>query len=82
MCSALSRPYGGGVDEAHLAGFRAGADTLRAFDVIELGDVTGQALLHLQCKGNHRAGLSESVSLDVAASTVGAFWLLDHRRAR
>jgi ubiquinone/menaquinone biosynthesis C-methylase UbiE len=32
-----------------LAGFRAGADTLRPFEVIELSDVAGQTLLHLQC---------------------------------
>ncbi|RKN05366.1 class I SAM-dependent methyltransferase [Streptomyces radicis] len=32
-----------------LAGFRAGADTLRPFEIDELGDVTGRSLLHLQC---------------------------------
>ncbi|MFF5477288.1 class I SAM-dependent methyltransferase [Streptomyces sp. NPDC012935] len=32
-----------------LAGFRAGADTLRDFERAEVGDVTGRTLLHLQC---------------------------------
>ena len=32
-----------------LKGFRAGASTLRTFEVAELGDVTGATLLHLQC---------------------------------
>ncbi|MEO3752547.1 methyltransferase domain-containing protein [Streptomyces sp. B6B3] len=32
-----------------LSGFRAGGDTLRAFELAELGDVTGLRLLHLQC---------------------------------
>lgn len=32
-----------------LPGFRAGASTLRAFELEELGDVSGRRLLHLQC---------------------------------
>ncbi|NUQ95475.1 MAG: class I SAM-dependent methyltransferase [Streptomyces sp.] len=32
-----------------LPGFRAGASTLRAFEVDEVGDVSGKRLLHLQC---------------------------------
>ncbi len=32
-----------------LPGFRAGASTLRAFELDEVGDVTGKRLLHLQC---------------------------------
>ena len=32
-----------------LAGFRAGADTLRPFELGEVGDVTGRRLVHLQC---------------------------------
>jgi SAM-dependent methyltransferase len=32
-----------------LAGFRAGASSLRPFEVAEAGDVTGKSLLHLQC---------------------------------
>jgi len=32
-----------------LAGFRAGADTLRPFELAEVGDVTGRRLVHLQC---------------------------------
>ncbi len=32
-----------------LAGFRAGASTLRPFEVAEVGDVAGLSLLHLQC---------------------------------
>ncbi|MDI5971643.1 class I SAM-dependent methyltransferase [Streptomyces sp. SL13] len=32
-----------------LAGFRAGASTLRPFEPAELGDVAGRSLLHLQC---------------------------------
>ncbi|RKT56167.1 class I SAM-dependent methyltransferase [Saccharothrix australiensis] len=32
-----------------LPGFRAGRSTLRAFEVAEVGDVTGKSLLHLQC---------------------------------
>ncbi|WP_033431560.1 class I SAM-dependent methyltransferase [Saccharothrix syringae] len=32
-----------------LAGFRAGACTLRPFEPAEVGDVTGRTLLHLQC---------------------------------
>jgi SAM-dependent methyltransferase len=32
-----------------LRGFRAGAETLRPFEPAEVGDVTGQRLLHLQC---------------------------------
>jgi SAM-dependent methyltransferase len=32
-----------------LAGFRAGASSLRPFEVAEAGDVTGTSLLHLQC---------------------------------
>lgn len=32
-----------------LPGFRAGACTLRPFEISEVGDVTGRRLLHLQC---------------------------------
>jgi SAM-dependent methyltransferase len=32
-----------------LSGFRAGASTLRAFELDEVGDVSGRRLLHLQC---------------------------------
>jgi SAM-dependent methyltransferase len=32
-----------------LAGFRAGADTLRDFEIAEMGDVAGKRLLHTQC---------------------------------
>jgi SAM-dependent methyltransferase len=32
-----------------LAGFRAGASSLRSFEPGEVGDVSGRALLHLQC---------------------------------
>ncbi|MFC5186406.1 class I SAM-dependent methyltransferase [Actinomadura harenae] len=32
-----------------LAGFRAGADTLRDFEIAEVGDVSGRTLAHLQC---------------------------------
>jgi SAM-dependent methyltransferase len=32
-----------------LAGFRAGRETLRAFEVAEAGDVRGKRLVHLQC---------------------------------
>ncbi|GAA2518078.1 hypothetical protein GCM10010276_79620 [Streptomyces longisporus] len=32
-----------------LDGFRAGKDPLRAFELAEVGDVTGKSLLHLQC---------------------------------
>jgi SAM-dependent methyltransferase len=32
-----------------LDGFRAGASSLRPFEVAEVGDVTGRRLLHLQC---------------------------------
>lgn len=32
-----------------LPGFRAGACTLRPFELDELGDVAGRRLLHLQC---------------------------------
>ncbi len=32
-----------------LAGFRAGADTLRPFEAAEAGDVAGRRLVHLQC---------------------------------
>jgi SAM-dependent methyltransferase len=32
-----------------LAGFRAGADTLRPFEPAEAGDVAGKRLVHLQC---------------------------------
>lgn len=32
-----------------LAGFRAGADSLRPFEAAEAGDVTGKRLVHLQC---------------------------------
>ena len=32
-----------------LAGFRAGRDDIRPFELVELGDVTGFELVHLQC---------------------------------
>ena len=32
-----------------LAGFKAGKDRLRSIELSELGDVSGQTLLHLQC---------------------------------
>jgi SAM-dependent methyltransferase len=32
-----------------LAGFRAGQDSLRPFELAEVGDVSGKRLLHLQC---------------------------------
>ena len=52
-----------------LAGFRAGADTLRPFEAAEAGPVLGKRLVHLQCHigldtlswarrgGGQRAGL-------------------------
>ncbi len=36
-------------DYYDLPGFRAGACTLRDFEIAEVGDVTGRSLLHLQC---------------------------------
>jgi 2-polyprenyl-3-methyl-5-hydroxy-6-metoxy-1,4-benzoquinol methylase len=42
-------PLHEGSDLYDLAGFRAGRDPLRPFEVAELGDVTGLDLLHLQC---------------------------------
>ncbi|WP_433262034.1 class I SAM-dependent methyltransferase [Actinosynnema sp. CS-041913] len=36
-------------DYYDLPGFRAGGSTLRAFELAEVGDVTGKRLLHLQC---------------------------------
>ncbi|MEU6940919.1 SAM-dependent methyltransferase, partial [Streptomyces rubiginosohelvolus] len=36
-------------DYYELDAFRAGKDALRAFELAEVGDVTGKTLLHLQC---------------------------------
>jgi len=36
-------------DYYDVEGFKAGADTLRDFEIEEVGDVTGRSLLHLQC---------------------------------
>jgi SAM-dependent methyltransferase len=66
-----------------LAGFRAGADTLRPFEPAEAGDVTGQQLVHLQChigldtlswarRGALVSGLDFSAPAIAAASELAA----------
>jgi SAM-dependent methyltransferase len=66
-----------------LAGFRAGADTLRPFEPAEAGDVTGQRLVHLQChigldtlswarRGALVSGLDFSAPAIAAASALAA----------
>ncbi|MFJ6464595.1 class I SAM-dependent methyltransferase [Streptomyces sp. NPDC091387] len=42
-------PIHTGSDFYDLDAFRAGKDSLRAFELAEVGDVTGRSLLHLQC---------------------------------
>ncbi|MEV5436663.1 class I SAM-dependent methyltransferase [Streptomyces sp. NPDC052682] len=59
-----------------LDGFRAGADPLRAFELAEVGDVTGRTLLHLQCHIGldtlswARHGASRVVGLDFSPRAV------------
>ncbi|MEU7054800.1 class I SAM-dependent methyltransferase [Streptomyces sp. NPDC046197] len=59
-----------------LDGFRAGRDPLRAFELAEVGDVTGRTLLHLQCHiGTDtlswaRHGAARVVGLDFSAPAV------------
>lgn len=66
-----------------LAGFRAGADTLRPFELGEVGDVTGRRLVHLQChigldtlswarRGALVSGLDFSAPAIEAASSLAA----------
>lgn len=66
-----------------VAGFVAGADPLRDFEVAELGDVTGLRLLHLQChigldtlawarRGARVTGLDFSGEAVEAARTIAA----------
>ncbi|WP_030160015.1 bifunctional 2-polyprenyl-6-hydroxyphenol methylase/3-demethylubiquinol 3-O-methyltransferase UbiG [Glycomyces sp. NRRL B-16210] len=58
------------------AGFRAGADRLNAFEVAEVGDVTGKRLVHLQCHMGQdtlswaRRGTSRVVGLDFSEPAV------------
>jgi len=65
-----------GSDFYDLPGFRAGASTLRAFEIPEVGEVSGKQLLHLQChmgqdtlswarRGAHVTGL------DFSADAIG-----------
>jgi SAM-dependent methyltransferase len=64
-----------------LAGFRAGGQSLREFELAEVGDVTGRRLVHLQChfgldtlswarRGAHVTGLDFSEKAIEAARTV------------
>lgn len=66
-----------------LAGFRAGASTLRPFEPAEVGDVTGRRLVHLQChigldtlswarRGALVSGLDFSAPAIEAASSLAA----------
>jgi SAM-dependent methyltransferase len=71
-----------------LAGFRAGACTLRPFEVCEVGSVAGRSLVHLQChigldtlswarRGAVVSGLDFSVPAISAASSLAASLGLD-----
>ncbi|POX44429.1 SAM-dependent methyltransferase [Streptomyces sp. Ru71] len=59
-----------------LAGFRAGADPLRDFEIAEVGDVTGRTLVHLQCHMGldtlswARRGAARVVGLDFSEPAV------------
>ncbi|MGK5632471.1 class I SAM-dependent methyltransferase [Streptomyces sp. URMC 123] len=61
-----------------LDAFRAGKDTLRDFEVAEVGDVTGRSLLHLQCHIGldtlswARRGAASVVGLDFSEPAVEA----------
>ena len=71
-----------------LAGFRAGADTLRPFEAAEAGPVLGKRLVHLQChigldtlswarRGAVVSGLDFSAPAITAASSLAAELGLD-----
>ena len=71
-----------------LAGFRAGADTLRPFEAAETGPVLGKRLVHLQChigldtlswarRGAVVSGLDFSAPAITAASSLAAELGLD-----
>jgi SAM-dependent methyltransferase len=73
-----------------VAGFRAGGQTLREFEPAETGDVTGLALVHLQChfgldtlswarRGAQVTGLDFSVPAVEAARSLAAECGLDAR---
>ncbi|MGW4032418.1 class I SAM-dependent methyltransferase [Streptomyces sp. NPDC004838] len=61
-----------------LGSFRAGKDSLRDFEIAEVGDVSGRTLLHLQCHIGldtlswARRGASQVVGLDFSEPAVDA----------
>ncbi|MFJ4901360.1 class I SAM-dependent methyltransferase [Streptomyces sp. NPDC088727] len=65
-----------GSDFYDLDSFRAGKDALRAFELAEVGDVTGRSLLHLQCHIGldtlswARHGAAQVVGLDFSEPAV------------
>ncbi|MFJ6568888.1 class I SAM-dependent methyltransferase [Streptomyces sp. NPDC091292] len=65
-------------DYYDLDAFRAGQDSLRAFETAEVGDVTGRSLLHLQCHIGldtlswARHGAARVVGLDFSEPAVDA----------
>ncbi|MFF4079921.1 class I SAM-dependent methyltransferase [Streptomyces sp. NPDC001777] len=67
-----------GSDYYDLAAFRAGKDGLRDFEPVEVGDVTGKSLLHLQCHIGvdtlswARHGAGPVVGLDLSEPAVEA----------
>lgn len=69
-------PIHTGSDFYDLDAFRAGKDSLRAFELAEVGDVTGRSLLHLQCHIGldtlswARHGAAQVVGLDFSEPAV------------
>lgn len=69
-------PIHSGSDFYDLDSFRAGKDSLRAFELAEVGDVTGRSLLHLQCHIGldtlswARHGAAQVVGLDFSEPAV------------
>ncbi|MEV0785531.1 class I SAM-dependent methyltransferase [Streptomyces sp. NPDC050423] len=69
-------PIHTGSDFYDLDAFRAGKDSLRAFELAEVGDVTGRSLLHLQCHIGldtlswARQGAAQVVGLDFSEPAV------------